>query len=118
MLKKIEKAAQDKAKNVRRGANAALTRNINTAKELIGATRSKDEVKQALEEIRKAYENLLVKHEEFTVSLDDEEFEEAEHWLQTSTSECVAFSMICHDYTEEINEVLSKNASNSIGNKG
>ena len=39
------------------------------------------------------------------------------HWLQTCTSEYVAFSMICHDYTKEINEVLSNNASNSIGNE-
>ena len=103
----MDKADKDKAKNVRRGAKAALTRTINTAKELIGASRSKDEVKQAFVEIKKAYENLLAKHEEFTVSLDDEEFEEAEHWLQTCTSEYVAFSMICHDYTTEIHEVLS-----------
>ena len=113
----MDKADKDKAKNVRRGAKAALTRTINTAKELIGASRSKDEVKQAFVEIKKAYENLLVKHEEFTVSLDDEVFEEAEHWLQTCTSEYIAFSMICHDYTKEINEVLSNNASNSIGNE-
>ena len=113
----MDKADKDKAKNVRRGAKATLTRTINTAKELIGASRSKDEVKQAFVEIKKAYENLLAKHEEFTVSLDDEEFEEAEHWLQTCTSEYVAFSMICHDYTKEINEVLSNNASNSIGNE-
>ena len=56
-----------------------------------------------------------MKHEEFTILLDDEEFEEAEKWMQDCTSEYVAFTMRYHDYNKKINGDKSKqNVSDSV----
>ena len=56
-----------------------------------------------------------MKHEEFTILLDDEEFEEAEKWMQDCTSEYVAFTMRYHDYIKKINGDKSKqNVSDSV----
>jgi hypothetical protein len=79
----MDKEIKSKAKNARRGAKAALTRAMNVTNELIEASGSKSEVKQAFEELRRADEGLGMKHEEFTMLLDDEEFEEAEKWCKS-----------------------------------
>jgi hypothetical protein len=111
----MDKEIKNKAKNARRGAKGALTRAMNVTNELIEANRSKSGVKQAFEELRRAHEGLVMKHEEFTILLDDEEFKEAEKWMQVRTSEYVAFSMRYHDYGKKINGNKSKkNVSDSV----
>jgi hypothetical protein len=111
----MDKEIKNKAKNARRGAKGALTRAMNVTNELIEASRSKSGVKQAFEELRRAHEGLVMKHEEFTILLDDEEFKEAEKWMQVRTSEYVAFSMRYHDYGKKINGNKSKkNVSDSV----
>jgi len=97
----MDKAEKDKAKNVRRGAKGSLTRTMNATKVLIEARRSKGEVNEAFEEVKKAHKVLLTKHEEYAVLLDDEEFNDAEMWMQLCTSEYVACSIQCYDYVNE-----------------
>ena len=45
-----------------------------------------------------------MKHEEYAIMLNDEEFEEAELWMQACTSEYAACSILCHDYANKKNE--------------
>jgi hypothetical protein len=111
----MDKEIKSKAKNACHGAKGALTRAMNVTNELMEANRSKSGVKQAFEELRRAHEGLVMKHEEFTILLDDEEFKEAEKWMQVRTSEYVAFSMRYHDYGKKINGNKSKkNVSDSV----
>ena len=100
----MDKSEKDKAKNVRRGAKGSLTRTINATKELIEAHRSKQEVNESFEGVKRAHKVLLTRHEEYAVLLDDEEFQEAEMWMQTCTSEYVACSIQCHDYVNMKND--------------
>ncbi|CAB3992138.1 Hypothetical predicted protein [Paramuricea clavata] len=111
----MDKEIKNKAKNARRGAKGSLTRAINVTNELIEASRSKSEVKQVVEELRRAHEGLAMKREEFSMLLDDEEFEEAEKWMHVCASEYVAFTMRYHDYIKKIEEDKSKqNVSDSV----
>ena len=110
-----EDNSKNKAKNSRRGAKGALTRAINVTYELFKASRSKNEVKQAFEEIQRAHAGLVMKHEEFAMLLDDEEFEDAEKWKQVCTSEYTTCTLSYHDYMNEINGDKSKqNVSDSV----
>ena len=71
----------EKAKNVRRVAKGILTRTLNAEKMLIQAKRPLQEIREALEEIKAAYTDLVSKHEAFTMYLNDEEYAEAETWM-------------------------------------
>ena len=77
----------DKAKNVRRAAKGTLSRAINVGKELIDAERPVCEVMEAINGVKEAYKSLEVKHEDFTMLLNDTEYNEAEEWMQAGTPE-------------------------------
>ena len=73
------------AKKIRRNAKAALTRCGKKLTSLLEVERPESEVRDALNEVKEAYSNLVTKHEEYTKIIDDDEqFEEAENWM----SEC------------------------------
>ena len=73
------------AKKIRRNAKAALTRCGKKLTSLLEVGRPEGEVRDALNEVKEAYSNLVTKHEEYTKMIDDDEqFEEAENWM----SEC------------------------------
>ena len=73
------------AKKIRRNAKAALTRCGKKLTSLLEVERPESEVRDALNEVKEAYSNLVTKHEEYTKMIDDDEqFEEAENWM----SEC------------------------------
>ena len=73
------------AKKIRRNAKAALTRCGKKLTSLLEVERPESEVRDALNEVKEAYSNLVKKHEEYTKMIDDDEqFEEAENWM----SEC------------------------------
>ena len=73
------------AKKIRRNAKAALTRCGKKLTSLLEVERPESEVRDALNEVKEAYSNLVTKHEEYTKMIDDnEQFEEAENWM----SEC------------------------------
>ena len=69
----------------RRNAKAALTRVGKSLRYLIESKRTGQEVRDFLSKVQEAYEALVVKHEEFTQLIeDDNEFEEQEAWLAES----------------------------------
>lgn len=73
------------AKKIRRNAKAALTRYEKKLTSLLDFGRPESEVRDALNEVKEAYSNLVTKHEEYAKLIDDDEqFEEAENWM----SEC------------------------------
>ena len=70
----------EKAKNVRRAAKSAFTRSLNAGKMLLDSSRPPLDVRHAFDEVNAAHDNLIAKHEEHTMYLNDEEYPEAEHW--------------------------------------
>ena len=79
-----------------------------------------NEVKQAFEEIKKAHEVLIKKHEEFTMLLNDMGFEEAEIWMQACRKEYTAFTVMFHDCVnanKEENEKDDDDASQENDNE-
>jgi hypothetical protein len=77
----------EKARHVRRAAKGSLTRSIGTVTNLIDAQRSWEEIQNALVGLSKSFEALVVKHEEYTLQLNDEEFDDAEIWMNNCTRE-------------------------------
>ena len=66
----------DDAKTKRRTAKAALTWRGNTLRKKLKEGRPVDEIIEAFHDMKAAFENLVVKHEEYAQSiLDDEAFE-------------------------------------------
>ena len=72
-----------KAKKIRRNATAALTRCGNWLNNVIEVKRPGSEVRDALDKAENAYNELVVKHEDYTKLIDDDtKFEEAETWME------------------------------------
>jgi hypothetical protein len=105
---------KDKVKNVRRAAKGTLTRAFTACKELIDAQRPVVEVKEAFDVVKNAYNSLEVKHEEFTVLLDDTQYDEAEQWMQACNSEYMKFSMMYNDY---LNANVTENEKDDVVNQ-
>lgn len=75
--------AMDEAKGKRRTAKAALTRRGNTLRKKLKEGRPVAEIKEAFHGMKTAFENLVIKHEEYTQLIqDDGAFEEEEKWLE------------------------------------
>ena len=71
-----------KAKLERRTAKAAFTRQGNWLKNLIESERLGKEVNSALNKVKEAFENLVLKHENYTQFIeDDDDFEVEEKWM-------------------------------------
>ena len=71
------------AKKNRRTSKAALTRAGKAMNHLIQAERPQEEVSQSLLLYKQTYETLVLKHEEYTSLIeDDETFTVEEHWLE------------------------------------
>lgn len=91
----------DKARNVRRAAKGTLTRAIGTVNVLIEAKRPWEKTQNALANLSKCFESLLTKHEEYTILLDDDGFEEAEQWMDACTREFNECNMVANDYVRD-----------------
>ena len=61
------------AKISRRNAKAALTRAAKSFRHTLEGARPAEEVRQSLEKVREAYEMLIVKHENYTKLIDDDD---------------------------------------------
>ena len=92
----------EKAKNIRRAAKGTTTRSIGTVRSLIELKRPWEEIKKALDNLSGSFEALIVKHEEYTLFLNDEEYEEAELWMEDCTREFNSCNMIGNDYIKEL----------------
>ena len=94
----------EKAKNIQRAAKGSLTRVMQTTDILINAERPCEELRINLDDLTKFFEALLAKHEEYTILLDDEEFEEAEIWMQRCMEDYNECKMRANDYIREKTE--------------
>ena len=103
---------KEKVKNVRRAAKGNLTRTLNAGNLLIEAKRPKQELRNAFQEVKAAHTDLVVKHEAYTMFLTDEEYTEAEIWMDDCTREFIKFSIIVNDYTHDTDDPISHDEEN------
>ena len=77
-------------KKIRRNAKAALTRPTL-------------EVSEALHNVEKAYNDLVIKHEEYTTLIDDDtDFDEAERWMEDCQGSFMTYLMRGKEYLEKL----------------
>lgn len=88
----------EKARNVRRAAKGSLTRAIGSVNEFIEAGRPWEEIQQSLANVVKAFTSLEEIHEEYTLLLNDEEFLEAEKWMDACVREYNQINITSNDY--------------------
>ena len=104
------------AKKIRRNAKAALTRCGNWLNNVIEVKRPGSEVRDALDKVEKAYDELVVKHEDYTKLIDDDtKFEEAENWMEECQGSFMNYVMRAKMYLESLvsqeNQNLESNAA-------
>ena len=104
------------AKKIRRNAKAALTRCGNWLNNVIEVKRPGSEVRDALDKVEKAYNELVVKHEDYTKLIDDDtKFEEAENWMEVCQGSFMNYVMRAKMYFESLvsqeNQTLESNAT-------
>jgi len=104
------------AEKIRRNAKAALTRSGNWLNNVIEVKRPGSEVRDALNKVEKAYDELVVKHEDYTKLIDDDtKFEEAENWMEECQGSFMNYVMRAKMYLESLvsqeNQNLESNAA-------
>ena len=104
------------AKKIRRNAKAALTRCGNWLNNVIEVKRPGSEVRDALDKVEKVYDELVVKHEDYTKLIDDDKkFEEAEIWMEECQGYFMNYVMRAKMYLESLviqeNQNLESNAA-------
>ena len=90
----------EKAKNVCRAAKGNFTRMLNAGNMMIEAKRPVQEVREAFAEVKAAHNDLVAKHEAYMMHLNNEEYKEAEVWMDSY----ITFSMLVNDYTDNTSE--------------
>ena len=93
-----ENKDKEKARNVRRAAKGALTRAINTGKIMLNAKRPATEMYATVKQVKDTYDNLGNKHDDYTMFLDDTEYDEAEKWMEQCTREYTEFMITVNEY--------------------
>ncbi|XP_077981413.1 uncharacterized protein LOC144436486 [Glandiceps talaboti] len=111
------------AKMKRRSAKASLTRNGNGLTALIDSKRPKDEVHQSLQKYIQVYDDLVLKHEEYTQYIDDDgEFDQEEGWIGDCQQNFICLKSTAIDYLRA-GEVTKRDDSSdnvnpeAVGNK-
>lgn len=110
------------AEKIRRNAKAALTRSGNWLNNVIEVKRPGSEVRDALNKVEKAYDELVVKHEDYTKLIDDDtKFEEAENWMEECQGSFMNYVMRAKMYLESLvsqeNQNLESNAATEKSNE-
>ena len=100
------------AKMKRRNCKAALTRLGKTVRIQVSGNRPAEEVKGALEKYEAAFSELVSKHEEYTLLIeDDSEFENEEAWLEECEETFLRLKIDTEDYLKEVTILLNKDHS-------
>ena len=73
-----DKSMEEKAKNVCHEAKSPLMRTMNAVSMLMKVERRANEIQQDFVEAKNAHSDLVIKHEEYTMFLNDESYKEAE----------------------------------------
>ena len=91
------------AKKIRRNAKAALTRCGNWLNNVIEVKRPGPEVRDALDKVENACNELVVKHEDYMKLIDDDtKFEEAETWMEDCQGSFMNYVMRAKMYFESL----------------
>ncbi|CAB3987123.1 Hypothetical predicted protein, partial [Paramuricea clavata] len=105
-----EAKALSEAKLRRRTAKAALTRISKTLRIKLQNDRPPGEITEALQKVKQAYNDLVVKHEEYAQNIEnDEEFETEEKWLEESQDAYLQLECTTNDY------IINKNMQQTLG---
>ena len=90
------------AKLRRRNCKAALTRLGKTVEIQVSGNRSTEEVKRALEKYEAAFSELVSKHEEYTLLIEDDSvFETEEAWLEECQETFLRLQIDTEDYLKQ-----------------
>ena len=82
---------------------AAITRCGNWLNNVIEVNRPGSEVRDALDKVENAYNELVVKHEDYTKLIDDDtKFEEAETWMEDCQGSFMNYVMRAKMYFESL----------------
>lgn len=79
---------------------------------LIEAKRPTQEVRDAFEEVKVARTDLVIKHEAYSMFLNDDEYADAEAWMDNCTREYIKFSTLVNDYSHDADEHDSEDEVN------
>ena len=112
MSEETKENALKQAKMKRRNCKAALTRLGKTVRIQVSGNRPAEEVKGALEKYEAAFSELVSKHEEYTLLIeDDSEFENEEAWLEECQETFLKLKIDTEDYLKEVTILLNKDHS-------
>ena len=102
--------AMKQAKIKRRNCKGALTRQGNVVCQKLSANRPAEEITKELKKYELTFEDLLSKHEEFLLLLeDDEQFAHEEAWMEACQEIYLKLSADTNDFLKE-QLVLSQSA--------
>ena len=91
------------AKKARRNAKSTFTRGGNWLTNIVDVKRPESEVRDALSKVEEAYNDLVVKHENYTTLIDDDEdFEEAESWMNECQGSFMNYVMRAKMYLDSL----------------
>ena len=92
----------EKAKNVHQAAKSAFTRSINAGRMFLDSSRLPLEVQHVFDEV-KLHTTISLPNTRnvHNMSLNDEEYPEAEHWMEDCTLQFVEFTIRMNDYCKD-----------------
>ena len=90
----------DEAKRKKRTAKAALAHCGNTLRKKLKENRPIDKIMEAFDSMKTAFENLVVKHEEYTELIQEAAFEEEEKWLEECKDFYLQMEIGAKDYSK------------------
>ena len=104
---------EEKAKNARRAAKSSLTRTMNAVSMLMNAKRPANEIQQGFVEAKNAHSELVIKHKEYTIFLNDESKEEAESSMMDCTENYTRFAIEVTECLRCLEKEKKKNNNNN-----
>ena len=91
----------------RRKAKAHFTREVKAVGQLMDRNRSIEEISEAFTQMKIAYEELVKKHDSYTMRVeDDDEFEQEEAWLKKYQETFLNLKMEIKDYENKQDDVI------------
>ena len=91
------------AKKARRNEKSTFTRSGNWLTNIVDVKRPESEVRDTLSKVEEAYNDLVVKHENYTTLIDDDEdFEEAESWMNECQGSFMNYVMRAKMYLDSL----------------
>ena len=108
----MSEAALKQAKNARRSAKSAFTRAGKALVHAVEHNRPPNEVREVLMKLQGVYENLVVKHEDYTKLIeDDSAYETEEQWLSECQETFMRLEVDAKMFVESVEHDLATNGN-------